>query len=41
MSVYLLLEMLHRVSFEKSRGPDKKYLAEKMIWWIEVDGGSR
>ena len=36
-----MLDKLHRVSFEKSRGPDKKYLAEERKWWIEADGSSR
>ena len=36
-----MLDKLHRVSFEKSRGLDKKYPAGERMWRIEADGGSK
>ena len=29
-----VLDKLHRVSFEGSKGPDKKYLVEERMWQI-------
>ena len=34
-----VLDKLHKVSFEKSRGSDKKYFVEERMWPILADGG--